>query len=155
MKKASFLVMALFFAVLCNFSASAQVEYTWDDYNLKFSVPSDFKESASDGDHFEGSSNRGKIYLFGLYPIKDENVTTDNLAEAVNAMAKESKMKVEETMELDFNGFQGYCAEGTIEGKPAFFACMLDPNGDLNFIITVLHDNADAAINLIKSIKKK
>ena len=62
MKKASFLVMAFFFAVLCNFSASAQVEYTWEDYNLKFSVPSDFKESASDGEHFEGSSDRGKIY---------------------------------------------------------------------------------------------
>ncbi len=155
MKKVSVLVMALFFTVLCNFSASAQEEYTWDDYGLKFSVPSDFKESTSDGEKFEGSSNRGKIYLFGLYPIKDENITNDNLAEAVNAMAKESKMKVTDAHEIDFNGFEGYCAEGTIEGKPAFFACMLDPNGDLNFIITLLHDNADAAIKLVKSIKKK
>ena len=51
------------------------------------------------------------------------------------------------------NGFKGLYEEGEIEGVPTFFACMLDKNGELNFIVTIVNNNADAAIAIMKSIK--
>ncbi|MCS6834100.1 MAG: hypothetical protein NZ521_11040, partial [Flammeovirgaceae bacterium] len=69
-------------------------------------------------------------------------------------MAKEAKMKVQDTQGIEFNGFKGRYAEGTIEGVPSFFCCILDPDSDNNFIITIVHNNTDAAIKLMKSIKK-
>ena len=150
-KLISFFVIVFFVAVWNN--AQAQ-EYTWDDYGLKFTVPAGFVEEANTGEKFEAKCEKSKIYLFGLYPILDENITKQNLLEVLKATAKESGMAMTQAKEIKFNGFEGIYAESTIEGTPTFIACMLDPNGDLNFIVTVMHQNTDAAVKLIKSIKK-
>lgn len=138
------------------FNAQAQEDYTWDDYGLKFSVPTGFKVTQNSSDKFEGEAVRAKITLFGLYPIADENVTEETTMQAVEAMAKEAGMNIRtiDKGAIEFNGFKGSYAEGKIEGISTFFAVMLDESSDLNFIVTVLHDNTDAAIKLIKSIKK-
>lgn len=150
------LYFPLIFAVCMLFAttANAQNPYDWTDYGLSFSVPADFKETASDGEKFEGEAKKSKIHLFGLYPIEDENVTKENLVEVLKMMAKESGMNVEEAEEIKFNGFEGVYGEGTIEGIPTFMACMLDPKGSLNFIVTIMHQNTNGAVALLKSIKK-
>jgi hypothetical protein len=153
MKKSILFFVAILFTALWN-NVQAQQEYTWDDFGLKFSVPTGFVEVENTGEKFEGKCEKSKIFLFGLYPVADENVTKENLKEALKGMAKESGMTVQATKDINFNGFEGAYAEGTIQGTPAFFACMLDPNGDLNFIVSVLHQNTDAAVKLIKSIQK-
>lgn len=132
----------------------AQTPYTWDDYGLKFSVPAGFVEIENTGDKFEAKCEKSKIFLFGLYPIADENVTKQNLIDVLKDTAKESGMVVKEAKEIKFNGFEGVYAEGTVQGTPTFIACMLDPNGDLNFIVTVLHQNVNGAVGLVKSIQK-
>lgn len=146
----------MFMAILFAAQAHAQTVYEWDDFGLKFTVPPGFKETANNDEKFEGESARAKITLFGLYPLADENVTEQNTMQAVKAMAAEAGMDKStlETGKIEFNGFKGAYAEGTINGHEAFFAVMLDPESDLNFIVSVIHDNADAAIALVKSIKK-
>lgn len=146
---AVFFILSLFVVV----TAQAQTDYTWESYGLSFTVPAGFKETANTDEKFEGSSEGAKVHLFGIYPINDANLTQDNLEEALIEMAAASGMDVEDADEIEFNGFSGLYAEGEIEGVPTFFACMLDPNGELNFIVTIVHNNADAAIKIMKSIK--
>ncbi|MCS6820958.1 MAG: hypothetical protein NZ551_03730 [Microscillaceae bacterium] len=136
------------------FSIAQTTDYTWDEYGLKFSVPVGFEETANDETHFEGKCEKSKIILFGLYPIKSNQITKSNLKDAFNSMTKEANMTVDEIQNISFNGFEGIYAEGKINNVEAFFACMLDPMGDLNFIVSVLHDNVDAAVKIVKSIKK-
>ena len=136
-------------------AAQAQTDYTWESYGLSFTVPAGFSETANTDEKFEGKSDKAKIHLFGIYPINDANVTEDNLLEALIEMAAASGLNVEDADEIEFNGFKGLYAEGEIEGIPTFFACMLDPNGELNFIVSIVHNNADAATNIMKSITAK
>jgi hypothetical protein len=133
--------------------AQALEEWNWEDYNLKFSIPKGFKVETSTGEEFSGKCDAAKIHFFSITPFQDGEVNEDNLKEAVGVMAKEAKMRVTETKPIEFNGFKGYYAEGTLEGFPAFFCCVLNPNDDNNFIITILHNNTDAAVKVIKSIK--
>jgi hypothetical protein len=151
-KLISLFIFILFFAF--GSSLKAQTLYTWDDFGLKFSVPAGFTEMENTGDKFEGKCDKSKIFLFGLYPIADENVTKQDLVAELKAFAKESGMAVKETKEIKFNGFEGVYAEGTVEGTPSFVAFMLDPNGDLNFIVSALHQNTEATVRLIRSIQK-
>jgi hypothetical protein len=147
--------IALFAAILFSFqSAKAQTAYTWEDYGLQFTVPAGFQETASSGEKFEGKSEGQGIFLFGLYPLSDASLTSDNLAEMLVELAAETGMKVGEADAISFNGFEGYYAEGEIEGLPAFFACMLDPEGETNFVISIIHENAVAVVNIVTSIKK-
>jgi hypothetical protein len=138
------------------FQANAQTSYTWDSYGLEFTVPAGFKVTASSGEKFEGEAARSKITLFGLYPIKDASLTIDNTQEAVQLMATEAGMSKRGMASdyIEFNGFKGYYAEGTIQGINTFFAIMIDEDSDTNFIVTVMHDNTDAAIKIVKSIHK-
>lgn len=146
---AVFFMLSLFVVV----TAQAQTDYTWESYGLSFTVPAGFSETANTDEKFEGKSDKAKVHLFGIYPINDANVTQDNLKEALIEMAAASGMEVQDANEIEFNGFSGLYAEGEIEGVPTFFACMLDPNGELNFIVTIVHNNADAAVEIMKSIK--
>ncbi|WP_338812548.1 hypothetical protein V9L05_14250 [Bernardetia sp. Wsw4-3y2] len=134
-------------------AAQAQTDYTWESYGLSFTVPAGFSETANTDEKFEGKSDNAQIHLFGIYPINDASLTEDNLKEALIEMAAASGMDVEDADAIEFNGFSGLYAEGEIEGVPTFFACMLDPNGELNFIVTIVHNNADAALNIMKSIQ--
>ncbi len=145
---AIFFMLSLFVVV----TAQAQTDYTWESYGLSFTVPAGFSETTNTDEKFEGKSDKAKVHLFGIYPINDANVTPDNLKEALIEMAAASGMEVQDANEIEFNGFSGLYAEGEIEGVPTFFACMLDPNGELNFIVTIVHNNADAAIKIMKSI---
>jgi hypothetical protein len=148
------------FSLLIAFSlfilqAKAQTNYTWDEYNLEFAVPAGFKVSANTSEKFEGEAARSKVTLFGLYPIKDESLTVDGTADAVKTLANEAGMaKGMASDYIEFNGFKGHYAEGTVQGINTFFAVMMDEESDLNFIVTVMHDNTDAAIKLVKSIHK-
>ncbi|WP_027002632.1 hypothetical protein [Hugenholtzia roseola] len=136
-------------------SAKAQTTYTWEDYSLEFTVPAGFQETANSGEKFEGKSDRAGIFLFGLYPLSDASITSDNLADMLVELAAETGMEVGEAEAISFNGFEGYYAEGEIEGVPTFFACMLDPEGETNFIISILHNNAtDTAVKIVTSIHK-
>ncbi len=145
----AFLIISLFVFG----AAQAQTDYTWESYGLSFTVPAGFTETESNDEKFEGKSDAAKVHLLGLYPISDANITEDNLKEALIEMATASGMEVQDADHIEFNGFKGLYAEGEIEGIPTFFACMLDPNGELNFIVTIVHNNADAAIAIMKSIK--
>lgn len=150
-------ILSPFFVVLLMstiFHIQAQEQWTWNDYNLTFTTPAGFKVEKSTGEEFSGKSDRSKIYLFAIYPVKDENITEENLGEAVQIMASEARMNVQDMQNISFNGFTGKYAEGTIEGVPSFFCCILDPDSDNNFIISIVHNNTDAAIKLMKSIKK-
>ncbi|GAB4339652.1 MAG: hypothetical protein OHK0038_18890 [Flammeovirgaceae bacterium] len=155
MKKSIFASFVAVFMLLISTQIQAQAleQWTWKDYNLSFSIPKGFKVETSTGKEFSGKCESSKIHFFSITPYQDSKVTEENLKEAIGIMAKEAKMRVSETKHIEFNGFKGYYAEGTIEGLPAFFCCILNPNDDNNFIITILHENTDAAVKVIKSIK--
>jgi hypothetical protein len=135
-------------------NANAQTEYSWDSYGLEFTVPAGFQEISSTGEKFEGKAERAGILLFGLYPIEDNTLMVKDMKDLAYKIAEDTEMDIDDSNDLEFNGFKGYYVEGTLNGVDTFFACMLDPEGDLNFIITVMHRDAQAAIKLIKSIHK-
>jgi hypothetical protein len=154
-KKSIFASIITMLMLLIGIQAQAQSleAWTWDDFNLSFSVPKGFKVETSSGEEFSGKCEASKIHYFSITPYQDGEVTEANLKEAIGVMTKEAKMRVTETKPIEFNGFKGYYSEGTMEGLPAFFCCVLNPNDDNNFIITILHENTDAAVKIMKSIK--
>ncbi|AFM03449.1 hypothetical protein Fleli_1001 [Bernardetia litoralis DSM 6794] len=135
-------------------SVQAQTNHTWESYGLSFTVPADFSEITNTDNKFEGKSDEAQINLLGLYPINAESLTEDNLQESFIDMAAAYGMAIEGGEEIKINGFTGLYTETELEDVPAFFACMLDPNGEVNFIVIIVHNNnAEKAINIMESIQ--
>ncbi len=153
MKFLFFLLTA--FAVMQN--ASAQQNYTWDEYGLSFSLADDFAEQVNNAEEFSAA---GDGMNMSIIPFKDADIDdTDIAAYTIAAAAMLELGRVDDVNLIDVNGFQGGYAEGEKDGAKIFLMGLIDPDSDTNFfvIITFLDQDANAtqeAVNICRSIHK-
>ncbi|MCR5454099.1 MAG: hypothetical protein K6F33_03835 [Bacteroidales bacterium] len=95
--------------------ASAQTIYTWESYNVSFTILSDLKVTTNADAKFEAVSSAGDIY-FGCTPNNYEGTTEEELGKAVAELAYETAGIDPTTAEI--NVFQCQGGEGMyIVGK--------------------------------------
>ena len=102
--------------------------YTWDSYLMTFEIPEDFDVKKSDGNNF--SAGNGDIYL-SIYPRVDENLSYEEMEEALIKWAKGSDFIVADNGVMyldDLNGYWGVMADGVVDNWPVFIMLIIDPD---------------------------
>lgn len=113
------------------------IDYHWDTHGVGFSIPRDFSVQTNNAEEF--TADNGKIFLT-ILPFQDENVSKDNLADAVVAMAKELDYdSIEEADAADVDDFTGYYVKGTKEGVHAVVMALLDSESSTNLLVVIAY----------------
>ncbi|MCC7506165.1 MAG: hypothetical protein IT259_12730 [Saprospiraceae bacterium] len=134
------LLLAATVLIACSCTVSAQmIDYHWDTHGVGFSIPRDFTITTNNSEEF--SAENGSMAL-SILPFQDENVTKDNLAEAVVAMAVELEYdSVEAADEADVDDFTGYYVKGTKDGVNALIVALLDRESSTNLLVVIAYEN--------------
>lgn len=117
-------------------------DITWNKYNLKFSLPSDVKETENTDNKYIAES---KSLTFEIYPWKDASLSEKEVADAAyeDLGIDEKTVKITSKSKRDLNGFSGYeiLGEGKIDGKEVNFSVLgfIDPNSSNNFAAYILY----------------
>ncbi|MCC6724227.1 MAG: hypothetical protein IT258_06915 [Saprospiraceae bacterium] len=152
MKSISYFAVAIFgFLLLTSQTLTAQVDMTWDTHRVGFKVPRGFNIETNNAEEFSG----GNDDLFvTIAPIQDETLTEDNMAEVVDAMAKEMDYDlVTDGSAVEVNNFAGYYKRGSKDGSNAIVMALLDPESATNLIVVAIYsdDSEDKALTVINS----
>ncbi len=152
MKSIKFFPIALIGLFLLSATiVSAQVDMVWETHQVGFKVPRGFKIDTNTDQEF--SAGNDNVYLT-IAPIQDENLTTDDLADVVDAMVKEMDYDlITDGDAVEVNNFTGYYARGSKDGASALVMALLDPESATNLIVVVIYsgDFEDAALTTINS----
>jgi len=132
-------ILALTLTLLSFTAVQAQTEMRWDTHGVGFTVPSNFKIEANNGEEYTASNDN--LFL-SITPIQDENITKDHLADAVVEMAKGLEYDiVEEADEADVDDFTGYYVKGRKDGVNAILMALLDSNSSTNLLVVIVYDD--------------
>lgn len=149
------IIVFLFFFI--SFKAQSQLDYTWEEYGISFTLAEDFRETVNNIDEF---SAVGDGMDMSIIPFKDGSIDDTDISAYTMSIAAELKLqRIDDISVIDVNGFKGGYAEGALDGARIFIMGLIDPTSDTNFfvIITFLDDDGNAseeAVNICKSIKK-
>ena len=155
MKKALFAIaVALLFIATSTYSQSMK-DFTWDSYNVKFSIPTTFQVDKSTGSEFQ-AGNEG-VYL-SIYPKTGNSVAFNQMKQKLEDWAVDSKVydypKVYELENL--NGYWGVYLEGTnsTNSLPALLLLAIHPDyptKSLYVWINYRKEDIDVAEKVLKS----
>jgi hypothetical protein len=152
MKSISFFAAAVFsFLLLSSQTSTAQVDMTWETHQVGFKVPRGFQIETNNAEEF--SAGNDNLFVT-IAPIQDENLTKDDLAEVVGAMAQELDYDlITDGSEVDVNNFTGYYKRGSKDGSSAIVMALLDPESATNLIVVAIYsdDAEDDALTVINS----
>ncbi|MBK8563351.1 MAG: hypothetical protein IPN76_08380 [Saprospiraceae bacterium] len=152
MKSISHFAIAIFgFLLLTSQSLTAQIDMTWDTHRVGFKVPRGFQIETNNAEEF--SAGNDNLFVT-IAPIQDENISSDDLAEVVSAMAKELDYDlITDGSEVDVNNFTGYYKRGSKDGSSAIVMALLDPESATNLIVVAIYsdDSEDAALTVVNS----
>jgi hypothetical protein len=144
-------VLAFFSLLLVTSHLSAQTKMEWDLHGVGFTVPSDFAIEANNSEEFTA----GNDHLFlSIYPIQDETITEDNLADAVVEMAVSMEYDVvDEADAIDIDDFTGYYVKGTLDAANVVVMALLDKKSSTNLLVVIAYDQGfeNQAINIASS----
>ncbi|MFN8672592.1 MAG: hypothetical protein U0457_11010 [Candidatus Sericytochromatia bacterium] len=121
---------------------TAWEDVNWTQYNLKFSLPSDLKETENTTTKYIAEN---KSLTFEIYPWKDNTVNEHDVAQAAfEDLGLDKKgLKITSDKKRNLNGFSGYeiLGEGFLNGKGVNFAVLgfIDPNSSNNFAAYILY----------------
>lgn len=117
-------------------------DISWTQYNLKFSLPSDLKETENTSTKYIAEN---KSLTFEIYPWKDDSLNEKEVADAAFAdLGLDKKgLKITSNKKRSLNGLSGYeiLGEGFIDGKGVNFAVLgfIDPNSSNNYASYILY----------------
>lgn len=140
-----------FALMLIQQAAFAQTEMRWDTHGVGFTVPSNFKVSANNAEEYTAENDN---LVLSIAPIQDENLTKENMAEVVLAMAEEMKYDaVDEGEEVNIHDFTGYFIKGRKDGVNAVVMALLDKESSTNLIVVIVYaeESFDDAVAIINS----
>lgn len=129
----------------------AQTEMQWDSYGLGFTIAKGMRIITNNGEEF--TAERKELYLT-IHPLTDENVTEDNLVDAVIAMAEEMEYDdISDADVLQLDDLIGVYIEGTTDGTSSFVIALMDTESAQNYIVIVVFTDEyrDTAIDMIHS----
>ena len=139
-------------SLLLAFSLVAQTDMVWDTHGVGFTVPDDFEIETNNAEEFTAGND---VLFLSLLPIQDEDITTDDLSDAVLDMAKELKYdSIEEGDDIDIDDFTGYYIKGRKEGANAVFMALLDKHSSTNLLVVVVYADGyeDDAVAIAASL---
>ncbi len=123
----------------------------WETHRVGFKVPRGFVIETNNADEF--SAGNDNVYMT-IAPIQDENITTDDLADVVDAMVKEMDYDlITDGDAVEVNNFTGYYTRGSKDGANAVVMALLDPESATNLIVVVIYsgDYENAALTAVNS----
>lgn len=145
------LSLALFASFLTPTLLTAQTEMRWDTHGVGFTVPDDFKVSANNAEEYTAGNDN---LVLSIAPIQDENISKENLAQAVMAMAVEMKYDaLDESDEINIHDFTGYYIKGKKDGLNAVVIALLDKESSTNLMVVIIYDDSyfDEAVAIANS----
>lgn len=152
MKSISYFTAAIFGLLLfASQSTIAQVDMTWDTHRVGFKVPRGFQIETNNAEEF--SAGNDNLFVT-IAPIQDENITTDDLADVVDAMVNEMDYDlVTDGSAVDVNNFTGYYKRGSKDGSKAIVMALLDPESATNLIVVAIYsdESEDDALTVVNS----
>ncbi|MDO8366278.1 MAG: hypothetical protein Q7T20_05730 [Saprospiraceae bacterium] len=133
------LLFALFLLSIASTHLVAQTEMRWDTHGVGFTVPDDFKVSTNDAEEYTAANDH---LMLTIAPIQDEEITQENLAEAVLAMATAMEYEsLDEADKIDVHDFTGYYIKGTRDGINAVVIALLDKESSTNLLVVIAYDD--------------
>jgi hypothetical protein len=159
MKMTSRFVLLLALALFSFKSIAQDIDYTWKQYNITFTLAKDFKINTNNGEEFTATGD-GNMQ-FGVFPFSDHTVDHSNITAYTIEIAKSLELEqLDDVDVLDLNGLQGAYVEGYKEGQRVVMLGFIDPDSDTNFfsIVTFGDDDEEAekeAVRMISSFRKK
>lgn len=115
----------------------AQVELRWDAHGVGFAVPGDFHIEANNEQEFSAGND---LMFVSIIPIQDENITEENLAEALIAMAEEMEYdRLDEAAETKLHDFVGFYTIGAKDGANALLMTLLDTQSSTNLLVVIVY----------------
>lgn len=130
--------------IICSFiifgSALAQKTYVWKSFNIKVTVPNDFRVKKNTAQEFEMKGQGMDLSIL----IHEEDVAIEDLDEAAIAGANAMDLQeVDAAQHVNINEFEGFYVEGFKEGHRIMFACLGNPKSHTNFFIVITFDDDD------------
>ncbi|MBP6184010.1 MAG: hypothetical protein KA479_03660 [Saprospiraceae bacterium] len=146
-------VFAVMTALLfvCLAPLNAQTDMIWDAYGLGFTLEKGMKITENDGETF--TAERNDLFLT-IVPIKDREITEDDLSDAVVTMAGEMDYdSLTDADELELNDLFGYYVEGTKDGAHAVVIALMDVESANNYLAVIVFtpEVRNKAIQLARS----
>ena len=132
-------------------SLFAQIDMVWETHKVGFKVPRGFKIETNNAEEFTAGND---AVFVTIAPIQDENITTDDLADVVDAMVKEMDYDlITDGDAVEVNNFTGYYTRGSKDGSNAIVMALLDPESATNLIVVVIYsgDHEDEALTTVNS----
>ncbi|MFN0176385.1 MAG: hypothetical protein ACKVU0_17220 [Saprospiraceae bacterium] len=129
----------------------AQTEMRWDTHGVGFTVPSDFRVSTNTTDLYTAENDH---LILSISPIQDEEISKENLAEAVLGMATAMEYEsLDEASEIIINDFTGYYIKGTRDDMNAVVMALMDKASSTNLLVVIAYDNDrfEEAVAIAKS----
>ncbi len=139
MKKSLCLFSFILTVFFISSNLDAQTKMEWDDHGVGFTVPNDFQIATNNGEEYSA----GNDHLFlSIFPIQDETLTEDNLADAVVEMAAAMEYDVlDEADAIDIDDFTGYYVKGTLDEAHVVVMALLDKKSSTNLLVVIAYDN--------------
>jgi hypothetical protein len=149
-----FALLWVFFLIF-SFTARSQSmqEWTWDEYHVKFSVPTSFKVLSNSSTEFSsGNSNMNLT----IYPRRDENLEYNQMSGALARWARENKVSYSGSPNYmeNLNGYWGVYIDGTVSGSPVSLLLIEDPDyPEVTMYIWLSYTSAhyNTAVRILKS----
>jgi len=150
-------IFTLIILFIFNLFAFSQQEYTWEAYDISFSLADDFEETINNIDEFSAVGDGMEL---SIIPFKTYDIDASDIASFTMEIAASMDFdRIDDISLIEFNNFEGAYAEGVSDGVKVFIMGLIDPNSDTNFfiIISFLDNDGNAieeAINICTSIEK-
>ena len=136
---------------------SAQQQYTWDMYDLSFTLADDFEEVTNDEDEF---SAMGYGMDLTILPFHDGDIDADDIT--IYTMSMAATLELDNIGDLDvieLNDYTGAYAEGEVDGVTIFIMGLIDPQSETNFFILIAFESddeysIDRAVDICRSLRR-
>jgi len=151
MKRSLFPAIGIILFVTTSLSAQ-MTDMIWDTHGVGFKVPNNFVIETNTGEEFSASNDN--LFLT-IAPFQDEEVTEDNLADAVVAMAEALEYDIIEEVEaLEIDDFTGYYIKGKKEGTNAVVMALLDKESSTNLLVVIVYNKGyeEQAVKIAASL---
>ena len=138
----------LLFSICCFLASatlSAQQEYTWDAYQIGFTLADDFVETTNSEDEFSAD---GDGMSMSIVPFSNDEINEDDItAYTISIFDEMDITRTDDISLIKLNGFVGGYAEGASDDTRLFVMGLIDPDSDTNFfVIITFHDDDENAV---------
>jgi hypothetical protein len=136
------LALIAIFAFAQSNTAFAQKTFKWSQYNMKMTLPEDFKITKNTNSEFYAEGDGMELYM---YVYEDQHVTADHMKDATEAFAKEMGFKYGSNWEdIEDDKFDGLYVEGTDkDGNKALICGLINRSNAANFWVVITFTDGD------------